>query len=94
MRLELELCREILLRIESEGGINGLEQFPSIQGQTDDNVYYQIKKMTEAGYVKHKRYLEDKPYDLFKIEATFQGHEFLRQMLDIAVCCSLCWKKA
>lgn len=88
MKLDLELCREILQRVEVEGGIDGLEVFPSIPGEMDDVVYYQIKKMTEAGYVKHKRYLEDKPYQLFKIEVTFQGHEFLKQMLDDTI-----WQK-
>lgn len=33
MELDLELCRNILQKIELEGGIDGLEKFPHIQDQ-------------------------------------------------------------
>ncbi|TYP89409.1 uncharacterized protein DUF2513 [Sphingobacterium allocomposti] len=84
MKLDIELCRVILQKIEDEGGIDGMEDFPSIDGHDDHFVYYQIKKMGEAGYVKHKIHGKGSrsDYDYFTVELTFQGHDFLKQMLD------------
>lgn len=90
MKLDLELCRKILQKIENEGDVDGLGEFPSIENEDDHFVYYQIKRMREAGYVKGG--VEGKSstseYKYFQIELTFQGHEFLRQMLDDTI-----WKK-
>jgi len=82
MELDIELCRDILKEIVKEGGAYGLNRFPHIEGKDDDFVFYQIRKMQEAGYVKYKRYMSETPYDIFKIEIIFQGHQFLNQMLD------------
>ncbi|MDR6734204.1 DUF2513 domain-containing protein [Sphingobacterium sp. 2149] len=84
MKLEIDLCRQILKKIEEEGGENGLQKFPRIENVEDNLVFYQIKKMQEAGYVSYKVYgkgLHDQ-FEYFKVDATFYGHEFLRQMMD------------
>lgn len=87
MKLDIELCRAILQKIEVEGKVNGLQEFPKIPDQEDDFVFYQIKKMQEAGFVRYK--IEGKgyysSYDYFTVETTYYGHEFLKQMLDDTV---------
>lgn len=82
MELDLELCRKILQKVEKEGCVDGLEKFPSLEGVENDFTFYQIKKLQEAGYVKFKRYCEDRPYSLFRIEITYLGHGFLKEMLN------------
>ncbi|NGM63562.1 DUF2513 domain-containing protein [Sphingobacterium sp. SGG-5] len=84
MKLDIELCRKILQTIEEHGGVDGLQRFPHIEDVDDQHVFYQIKKMSEAGYVSHKVYCCDSgsEFNLFKVDVSFQGHEFLRQMLD------------
>ncbi|MGJ1420453.1 DUF2513 domain-containing protein [Sphingobacterium spiritivorum] len=90
MKLDIELCRKILQKIQEDGGVNGLQNFPSIENENDDYVFYQIKKLNEAGYVKSKIFAKglNSNYEYFKIDVTFQGHEFLRQMLDNTI-----WEK-
>lgn len=89
MKLDIELCRKILQKIQNEGSVNGLENFPSIENEDNDYVFYQIKKLSEACYVNYKLYVnDDSKYNIFKIDITFQGHEFLKQMLDNTI-----WEK-
>lgn len=87
MKLDIELCREILQHVEAHGGVNGLQRFPHIDKVDDQMVYYQIRKLSEVGYVVHKVYGKgtQSEFDFFKIDVTFHGHEFLRQMLDDTV---------
>ncbi|MFZ4262948.1 DUF2513 domain-containing protein [Sphingobacterium sp. HJSM2_6] len=82
MKLDIELCRIILQKIENESDINGLQIFPHINGYNDDFVFYQIKKMKEAGYIDYDIYGKSNKYEYFTTEITYYGHEFLRQMLD------------
>lgn len=85
MKLDIELCRKILQKIQNEGSVNGLENFPSIENEDNDYVFYQIKKLSEAGYVEYDTFGKDggnSNYEYFNVDITFQGHEFLRQMLD------------
>lgn len=84
MKLDLELCRSILQKIENEGGVDGLQEFPKIDNHDDHFVFYQIKKMSDAGYVKYKIYGKGtiSDYDYFKVDISYYGHEFLKQMLD------------
>lgn len=83
MKLDLELCREILLLVEREGDVDGLKRFPQINGREDDEVFYQIKKMNEAGFVTYKIFGKGptSEYDYFKVDICYSGHEFLNQML-------------
>lgn len=84
MKLDIKLCQKILLKIEEEGNQYGLEEFPKIDGVDDHFIYYQIKKMEEAGYVTYKVYGKGhkSDYDYFKVDIKYSGHEFLHQMLD------------
>lgn len=83
MELDIELCRKILQKIEKEGGLNGLECLPRIEGYSDDLIYYQIKKMNEAGFTNGGTIgMGRSAYEFFEVEITYQGHSFLKQMLN------------
>ena len=78
MKLDLDLCREILLKIENEGNVNGLDWMPSIVGYSNEIVLYQQKKMAEAGYLLIKPISGGRT----RVDISYSGHEFLKQMLD------------
>jgi len=84
MQLDMGLCRDVLLYIEEEGGVDGIKQFPKIKNQDEKLIFYQIKKMSEAGYVNYSNPGKStrSEYEHFTAEITFYGHEFLKQMLD------------
>ncbi|MBE8712531.1 DUF2513 domain-containing protein [Sphingobacterium hungaricum] len=78
MKLDIELCRLILQKIEKEGGVNGLTWMPKIEGYPDDFVMYQQKKLMEAGYLQVKAFSGGRS----RVDISFSGHGFLKQMLD------------
>jgi len=77
MKLDIELCREILKKIQTEEGVDGLHYFPSIDSRTNEEVFYHIKMLQDAGYLSYKRFIEENPYDYFSVELTYEGHKFI-----------------
>ena len=40
MQLDMGLCRDVLLYIEEEGGVDGIKQFPKIKNQDEKLIFY------------------------------------------------------
>lgn len=81
MKLDLELCRKILKLIQEAEYEEYYEGAIEIPGYSENNIFYQIQKMSEAGYVGYEAptgFMDD----CFSIDISFQGHEFLNEMLN------------
>lgn len=92
MKLIPDLIRKILKDIEEKGTVNGYNRVPQIEGYSDDEVFYNSKRMEEAGFIVLE---QSKPgwnskYKSAKIaDITYQGHQFLDLSRDSKI-----WNKA
>ncbi|WP_156307151.1 DUF2513 domain-containing protein [Sphingobacterium endophyticum] len=81
MKLDLELCRKILKVIQEADYEDYYEGAIEIPGYTQKEIFYQIQKMSEAGYVGYEAPTGHMD-ECFSIDISFKGHEFLNEMLN------------
>lgn len=89
MKRDMDLIRDILLKIEADPELNG-QAFkcfePSdFQGRSDEEITYHIDLLLEAGFIEGSRSLEPRPAIS---RLTWQGHEFIGNISDPGV-----WQK-
>ncbi|MEC1648200.1 DUF2513 domain-containing protein [Bacillus halotolerans] len=84
MKLDRDCLRDVLLTIEEEVGfletssIQVLAECPRLTKYNKSDVYYCIKKLTEADFITEISYLGGSDVS----ELTFKGHEFLDTIRD------------
>ncbi|TYS25167.1 DUF2513 domain-containing protein [Bacillus subtilis] len=84
MKLNRDCLRDVLLTIEEEVGflenssIRLLARYPRLMEYELSDVFYCVRKLMEAGYVKGFEYKGGADVS----ELTFKGHEFLDSIRD------------
>ena len=81
MKRDMDLVRSILLVIEKEATLSQEVQLKqNLEGHTDEEIYYHVKMMEEAGLIKVAEYLRrggiPSPI-IFGGGITWAGHDFL-----------------
>lgn len=89
MKLERDLVRDILLKLEEDTGDPREWKDVQVPGFTREQVAYHIAKMGEAGLIEAHDLSSHSGYDWRASSLTYEGHEFLDTVRDGKV-----WKEA
>lgn len=89
MKLESDLVREILLRLEADEGDPRALKDIEVPDFTTQQVAYHIEKLFEAGLVEAHDLSTMSGYDWRATALTYEGHEFLNTIRDSKI-----WKTA
>jgi repressor of nif and glnA expression len=80
MRLDADLIKGILLKVEDMPGNTFLELSDlQMEGYSEDQIRYHLRKLHEAGYVKIQSYIGG---DIDIEDLTWEGHHFLATLRD------------
>lgn len=77
MKRDLDLCRQILLKVESEmpaGGPGGVIDVP---GYASEDINYQVKLMAQSGLLEAVDLSGNGPLEWHIVSLTWDGHEYL-----------------
>jgi hypothetical protein len=82
MKRDMDLIREILLRIESEG-TDDKRLFLKIEGRSEDEISYHVKILAEAGLIRALDISKGVLGSMWwPISLTWSGHDFLDDARD------------
>lgn len=87
MKLDHDLARSVLLKIEQSQDESGLHPVEQVQLAVDNKVTneqlaYTIKMLNQAGFIDGKPLYDGagKFYSFFPIQLTYDGHEYLDEV--------------
>jgi len=94
MKLDYDCVRNLMLTIESLGyreciNIDNLTQYPLLKDYAQEQIYYTLERIVEAGFVPNKYLFEATDGIGGAIyELTWQGHQYLDTIRDDGI-----WRK-
>lgn len=89
MKRDMDLCRAILLKIESCDKPHGILEKINIDKYSQDEISYNIKLLNDAGLIEAKSVSSNTSYCWWPGTLTWYGHEFLSASRDESI-----WMKA
>lgn len=81
MKRDMDLVRQLLLRIEEEG-TPAVPNVPALDGYSEEVVIHHVKLLAQAGLVTAIDASSFDGPDYLQIEMTWQGHDFLASVRD------------